>query len=235
MKRVLIISISLAEQRELEGAAQLFASAEFTFNTTSSFGQEAAWWLSAGPEALVLALPPDEELQTYYLAKMQEDVPRTLPIVLLSPIITSGLMGLSQTFECLRIVKMPAPGTTIFKMLVELTTDFGPNKRQHHPRYLTDQLILISDEVRGLSFQATMKNLSVSGAYFEAGPGAQPDGANLKEQDIIKLNIEIGSPTRGYAFDGRVVWTKPLANGNSGYGIAFIDKEEVYNNLLKGF
>ncbi len=231
MKKVLIVSISLDEQKSLEEAAQIFRNSEYSISTTSSFGQEQAWWETAGPDALILSLPPDEEMQTYYLAKMQEDVPRNLPIILLSQNISSSLMGLSQLFESLRMVKLPAAGIAIFKMIVELTTDYGPNRRQNHPRYLTDQEILVSDEFRGLSFQATMKNLSVSGVYFEASS----DEKSLKQEDVIKLNVQIGSPAKDYSFDGKVVWTKPLSNGRSGYGVAFIDKNEVYNNLLKGF
>lgn len=231
MKKVLIVSISLDEQKSLEEASQFFKNYDYSISTTSSFGQEQAWWESSGPDALILALPPDEQMQTYFLAKMQEDVPRNLPIILLSENISSSLIGLSQLFESLRIVKLPATGAAIFKMIVELTTDFGVNKRQNHPRYLTNQEILVSDEFSGLSFQATMKNLSVSGAYFEAPPAAK----GLKQEDIIKMNVHIGSPSKNYVFDGRVVWVKLLSNGNSGYGVAFMNKDEVYNNLLKGF
>ena len=43
----------------------------------------------------------------------------------------------------------------------------------------------------------------------------------------------LGQPAKQYVFDVRVVWVKPQPNGATGYGCTFVDKDEVYNNLLK--
>ncbi len=232
MTNVLIVSISRDEQRALTESASNVNNRDFSFDTTASFGQESSWWTTAGPDALVLCLPSDDLMQGYFMTKLRSDVPRSIPLVVMSTVVTSNLMALSQIFSKVRIVKSPASGDSILKALRELTTFYGENQKQVHPRYLTDQDITVSSELHGTQTKATMKNLSLSGIYFEC---FQKE-SDYKTTDVVKINVQLGSPPRDYFFDAKIVWTKSLEAGKGwGFGATFVDKDEVYNHLLKGF
>lgn len=205
---------------------------ELLFETTASFGQEASWWTENSPDCLLICLPPDDLMQSYFLTKLRADVPRQLPIVLLSPSISVNLMHLSQVFGRVRMLKVPVEGMTVLRTIVELTTQWAAHETQIHPRYLTDQPVIVSSELTTGSLHGKMRNMSLSGAYFEA----ENDTLRFKSGDILKMSVQVGNPPKDYVFDAKVVWMKPLdgAQGN-GYGVAFVNKEEVYNHLLKGF
>ena len=77
--------------------------------------------------------------------------------------------------------------------------------------------------------QAVMKNLSVTGAYFET----IEEAFNIRSGDFVRLSVYVGQPVKLYVFDVRVVWASEKQPGLKGYGCVFVDKDEVYNNLLK--
>jgi hypothetical protein len=232
LTNVLIVSISRDEQRALTVAASNVNNREFSFETTASFGQESSWWTTAGPDVLILCMPADDLMQGYFMTKLKQDVPRSIPLVVMSTVVTSNLMGLSQIFSRVRIVKSPASGESILKALRELTTVYGDQKKQVHPRYLTDQDIVISSELHGTETKAIMRNLSLSGIYFEC----LAEVTDYKATDVVKINVQLGAPPRDYFFDAKIVWAKSLDTGTGwGFGATFVDKDEVYNHLLKGF
>lgn len=235
MKKVLLISISKEIQTSLEEAAVRADLRNLTMETIASFGQEQSWWLSNAPDVLCLVLPPDELMQGYYITKLKDSVPKDLPILLISPIVSANMMQLSQLFSRLRIVKIPGTGDSILKAVIDLTTEYAPDRRQAQPRYMTDQEIKVTNS-QGLVVVAKMMNLSLTGAYFETSKTDVGMGA----RELMKIQIELGSPPREYEFDAKVVWRKTLEDESGleqgyGYGVTFIDKDEVYNNLLKGF
>jgi hypothetical protein len=204
---------------------------EITFDTTASFGQEVTWWTQNSPDCLIICLPSEDLMQGYFLTKLRTGVPKTLPILLLSPFISSSLMQLSQTFSKVRLLKTPVEGLTVLRTIIDITTQWNPDAQQVHPRYQTDQVIVVSSDFADGQLQGKMRNLSLSGAYFETSP----QSLQFKSGDLVKVTVNLGKPPKEYLFDARVVWIKNLEGENGhGYGITFVNKEEVFNHLLRG-
>lgn len=230
MKKVLIVSPSFDEQKMIEEVAQHHNPGGLSIETTASFGQDGEWWTANMPNALIVHLPEDDLLQGYYFTKLRRDIPRTQPIIFLCSTISSALMQMSLNFGKVRMIKTPVEGFSLYRALIDLLREFEPGRNQGNPRYLTDQAVEVLSDFREGRILARMKNLSLSGAYFES---AQRD-FELAPGDFVKMSVNIGQPQRQYIFDAKVVWTKPQQTpGVIGYGVTFIDKEEVYNNLLK--
>lgn len=228
----MIISNSLHEQEMLQEVYSHHNSGQFTFETTASFGQAAHFWFQSAPQVLILNMPEDPALQHFYFEKLKSDVPVTLKIIFLCAAMTPGLMESSTLFERVRLIKTPVTGFFLYRALTDITTDYPPNQQQIHPRYLTDQEILVHsvDENSG-SVQAQMKNLSISGAFFEVLESTP----SFKVEETIKLSIELVG-LRVYQFDAKVVWRKTEGGEDGktrvGYGCAFNNKEDVYDSLL---
>lgn len=229
MKKILIISTSLEEQDLIEEVAQQHSPGGFEIETTASFGQDLSFWLASPPEILVVNLPDDDLLQGYYFTKLRRDVQTSQAVIFLCSQISAPLMQLSTHFSKVRIVKTPAGSFTLYRHVVDLAQEYGDGKQQIHPRYMTDQVIEVSSDFRDGKTEATMKNLSKGGIYFEA----KESDFKLAAGDLAKVSILLGNPSKQYVFDIKIVWARPQPNGEIGYGVAFIEKEEVYNNLLK--
>jgi len=229
LKRVLIISTSYDEQNKIEEVAQYHNPGGLVLETTASFAQDITFWTTQAPDVLVLHLPDDDLIQGFFFTKLRKDVPPTQAIVFLCSSISAAVMQLSTQFSKARMLKTPVDGFALYRALNDLLQKFKEGQKQIHPRYLTDQPVEIySDQFDG-KMQGVMKNLSLSGVYFESA-GTEFD---LKQGDLIKLSIFIGQPAKQYVFDVRIVWVKPQPNATIGYGVTFVDKDEVYNNLLK--
>ena len=138
-------------------------------------------------------------------------------------------MQLSMHFSKVRMLKMPVDGFGLYRSVVDLLQEFKAGARQAHPRYLTDQTVEIYSEIPNTKIRAVMKNLSLSGAYFET----EETSFQMNSGDFFKLSILMGNPNKQYVFDIRVVWSRKKESGAIGYGVTFVDKEEVYNHLLK--
>lgn len=231
MKRVLFISPDLIEQSAVQEAARTHEGGPvFDIQTTASFGQEASWWAANPVDLLVLKLPDDEPLQAYFFVKLKADVPKSLPLVLLTKAVSQSLLQLSPHFAKVRIVKTPVSGFYLFRTMLDITTDWEPGKRQIHPRYVTEQPIRVS-QIGNLEKTASiMRNLSVGGAYIEI----PPKSAVYRSNDMIKIEISLPQGNF-YEFDAKVVWAKVKEDGTHGYGCTFVDAAEIYENLLKGF
>lgn len=229
MKRILIISTSYDEQTKIEEVAQYHNPGGLVLETTASFAQDITFWTTQAPDVLILHLPDDDLVQGYFFTKLRKDVPTTQPIVFLCSSISSPIMQLSQQYSKVRMLKTPVDGFALYRAANDLLLKFKEGQRQVHPRYLTDQLVEISSDHKPGTLRGQMKNLSLSGAYFES------EGVDLvlESGDLVKMSILIGEPNKQYVFDVRIVWAKPQQSGATGYGVTFVDKEEVYNNLLK--
>jgi hypothetical protein len=225
----LIISTSLDEQQKIEEVVQHHSPGSLAIETTASFGQDITYWTTQAPDVLVIQMPEDESLQSYFFTKLRKDVPFSQPIVILCPVISTQLMQLSQEYSKLRNLKSPIDGFVLYRTLNDLTHEYAEGQRQIHPRYLTDQTIELHSDYHNGKLLAQMKNLSLSGAYFES----LALEFELKIGDFIKMSIMAGEPSKQYVFDVKIVWTKPLASGGFGFGATFVNKEEVYNHLLK--
>lgn len=236
MQKILIVSTSFSEQEQLEAIAQHHNPGGWTIQTTASFAQESSWWATNGPDLLIVELPADDLLQGYYFTKIRKDLPKSQKIIFLSPAISASLIQLSTEYSRVRLIKTPIDGYSFYKAVEDILKDWEPGKRQVHPRYLTDVNVEIRSDFKDGVNQGIMKNLSKSGAYFEVIKPEFP----LEAGEFIHLAIP-QSNGKQYLFDAKVVWAKKLESGGSqsasafGYGVAFIDKEDVYMNLLKGF
>ncbi len=229
MKRVLIISTSMEEQRKFEEVVSLHNPSGFSIETTASFGQDSTFWTSQSPDILILNVPEDETLQEYFYIKLRRDVPGKQALIILCNSISTALTQLSVHFRKMRMLKTPVDGFSIFRAVNELLTEYREGQRQIHPRYLTEQAIQIQSDLHKGQVNGVMKNLSLSGAYFESSETT----FEIKVGDFVKLSAMIGEPAKQYLFDVKVVWSKVQASGATGYGVTFVNKEDVYNNLLK--
>ncbi len=229
MKKVLIVSTSFNEQDLIEEVAQSHGPMEMTIESTASFGQDADFWNTQAPDVLVLSLPDDDLLQGYYFTKLRKDVPPGQPIIVLCSAISAALMQLSMEYSKIRMLKAPFDGFTLFRTIQDLLVEYKEGQRQAHPRYLTDQTIEIHSDFFPGSLKARMKNLSLSGAYFETADKS----FELNTGDFVKISILAGPASRQYIFDVRVVWSKVQDNGETGFGVTFVDKQQVYDHLLR--
>lgn len=229
MKSVLIVSTSFTEQKMIEEVAQMHSPGSLQIETTASFGQDVTFWSMQAPDVLILSLPDDDLLQGYFLIKLRKDVPKTQPIIVLCPTISQSLMQLSMQFSKLRLFKTPVDGYILMRSVTDLTKKYKEGETQAHPRYLTEQPVEVLSDVVDGRLPAVMKNLSLSGAYVESNSR----GLLVNEGDLVKISIYVGDQGRQYIFDVRVVWARPQKNGMTGYGITFVNKDEVYNSLLK--
>lgn len=228
MKRILIISTSSAEQKMIEEVVQFHSPGSLTIETTGSFGQDITYWTTQAPDVLILQIPRDDLLQGYFFTKLRKDVPPQQPIIFLCDTISQNLMQLSMHFSKVRMLKSPVDGFALYRGLIDLLQDFQKGQ-QAHPRYLTDQTIEIHSDITNAKTTGIMKNLSMSGAYFES----KLENFPLAAGDFVKMSVFLGTPAKQYIFDVRVVWCKPQESGMTGCGVTFVNKEEVYNHLLK--
>ncbi|MFN7455068.1 MAG: PilZ domain-containing protein [Pseudobdellovibrionaceae bacterium] len=229
MKKVLIISTSFDEQKKLEEVAFNHDRDGFSFETTASFGQEPSYWLPQPPALVIIQLPDDDLLQSYYFTKLRSSVPITQPLLFLCSQVTVPLMQLSQSFDRVRMMKTPIDGFALYRAVVDNTKDYEPGKQQIHPRYLTDQKVEILSDFHPGKISGVMKNLSLTGAYIEADQLSFP----VEPENFIKVSALIGTSMRSFIFDARVVWKKKQDHGMTGFGVMFVNRDDVYDNLMK--
>lgn len=204
----------------------------FQFESTASFGQSPEFWEQTKIDLLVLRLPEDDLLQAAFFSRLRKDVPRHLPILVLSPAISQSLLQLSSVFTKVRMLKLPLNGFTLYRAILDITAVWEPGKQQVHPRYTTDQSVLIGLKGSGAKVPGVLRNLSVGGAFFESADQT----LGLKPTDEIKIEINIpGHEALKYEFDARIVWMKDGPDGMTGYGCTFSDLDGVYQSLMKGF
>ena len=230
MKKVLIVSTSFEEQKMLEEVARHQGTIEFQVDSTASFGQDASCCVISPPDVLVIQLPEDPLIQEYFFTKLRKDVPKTQPIIFINSTISSSLMQLTTEFARVRMLKAPVEAFFLYRYVSELIRDFSEGEQQTHPRYLTDQEVELSSDYTHDKAKATMRNLSMGGAYLELPLG----GLALNPGDLAKISIFLGKPPKQYVFDVRVVWNKSLdGQQRRGIGVTFVDRQEVYDSLLK--
>ncbi|MFN7728780.1 MAG: PilZ domain-containing protein [Bdellovibrio sp.] len=233
MKKVLFITPSSQEQEMVEEVARNHEQGlDFEFQSTASFGQTAGWWSQLRIDLLIISLPEDALLQAAFFSKLRKDVPHSLPLILISPDISQTVLQLTSIFSKVRILKPPLDGFMLYRSILDITTTWEAGKQQIHPRYLTEQPILISLKNGGAPVAGYMKNMSVGGAFFES----EDKTLQLKPTDEIKIEIRLmaAEPVK-FEFNARIVWVKDIDQKKSGYGCTFLDVDEVYERLMKGF
>ena len=231
LKKVLIVSTDLHEENMLKSVPQNEVVENLQIESTGSFGQEPTWWAQHAPDILIINLPDEEPLQNYFFSKLKTNVPKNQGILILSKNVSTSLMQLSGQFQKLRILKAPISATNLYKSIIDVVTSRETGKQQIHPRYMTDQDVTVTSDLKAGKMSSKMKNLSLTGAYIESAANT----IGLVIGDLVRIQIYTHN-RKEYVFDGRVVWVKAPDGANFiGFGITFVDKEEVYNNLLKGF
>lgn len=98
-------------------------------------------------------------------------------------------------------------------------------------RYHTNQRVLIEAIQKGTSIDSSMYNLSKGGAYCEFDP---VDDVNLSIGDLVRLSVPLTDLSKSHALSAKVVWMtkKGRYSGRNGFGLKFINNEEVYRALL---
>jgi hypothetical protein len=228
LKRVLIISTSSNEQDMLEEVNNTQPT-PWILETIGSFGQNAEWWSKNAPDALILKLPTDEFLQNFFFSKLRADVGKHIPLLFVCETISASLMQTTTEFAKVRILKMPVNAFELFRTTGELLASYEPGHQQASPRYMTNQKVTVTSDFRTGKLQGTMKNLSISGAFFEAEKNAM----GIKNGDLVRIQILVPG-VKEYVFDAKIVWVRETEGMPIGFGCTFVDKDEVYKNLLKG-
>jgi hypothetical protein len=221
---VLIISTDLQDQTELLSIAQNHQEGGgFEFETTVSFGQEPSWWQDAKIGLLILDLPEENDLNEAFLRKLKNEVPRELPLIVVSSVVSDTLLELSQIFKKMRILKKPFQAALVYRAVLDTTAEWAPGRRQTQPRHSNYQTVLVSHKGAGQRGEALLRNLSVGGAYFEM----EKNDLFLKPTDEITIEIELSGVSK-YVFQARIIWSRPLSEGGVGYGCTFLDMDEAF-------
>ena len=230
MKKILIIGISLDEQKIIE-ANKPSQMGPISVETTASFGQPAIFWKTTPPSLLVVHLPQDQKLEAFFYKKIKTDLPPELPILFLTETISTALMQVANMMRKVRIMKTPIEEATLAKYLKELLLDFSSH--QAAVRYPTDQPVVIRSVFKGGSLKGVIKNLSKSGAYIETAL----ESVKLDVEDVVVIEVKVDdaktSEPKIYNFDAKVVWRKSASATSIGYGVTFLDKEDMLSSILK--
>lgn len=229
MKKILIISTSYDEQKMIQETARILGQDPPEIKTTASLGQDAIWWKENLPEILVIRLPKDPYLQSQFFSKLRIHVPKECPLVLICDAILPGLMQISTIFPKVRIMKAPVDAAELFRGMEDLTQARPAGQQQASPRYLTNQRAVVYSSTSPENMEAVLKNLSATGAYFEA----EKNSLGLKKEDLIRIQIVI-TGLRDYTFNCRVVWVRKLEGDRIGVGVGFVDEDTALEELLKG-
>lgn len=229
MNRVLFVSPTTDEQKSIEDVARHHEKGkDLELYTTSSFGQTDDFWNEAQIDLIVVSLPEDKFLQSAFLLKIRNQYPQNKSLILISPEITEGQLNLSSIFRKLRLLKSPIDGFSLYRAILDLLTPWQEGKQQNHPRYLTDQKILISRLNDEKVVTGQLKNLSVGGAFFELAD------LSLGLQTADEVRIEIPVPERTQIqFQAKIVWSREMKQGRHGYGCLFLLDDELQNKFKR--
>lgn len=98
-------------------------------------------------------------------------------------------------------------------------------------RYPTNQRVVVESLQEGMVIDSSMYNLSKGGAYCEFDP---TDETQVSIGDLVKISVPLSDLSKSHALNAKVVWTtkKGRYSGRHGFGLKFINNEEVYRALL---
>ncbi|MBX3018320.1 MAG: PilZ domain-containing protein [Bdellovibrionaceae bacterium] len=233
--RVVLVDTSYEHQQRLEDVNEAHTSGQYTFETTASFAHDAAFW--AAVDVLVLHVPDEPMIQGAFLEKLKAQVGPKTRVIIMAPQMNPALIAVSHQFPKVRLMKLPVTGYALYRALVDITTDYPRGQQQVHPRFLTDLAVEVVSDLKSVKSPARVKNLSISGAYFETVETTEAQ-AVFVVGDLVRMAIALptgaaGGVPKAYQFDARIVWQRPLEDGQGiGYGCAFLNKEQVYDELL---
>lgn len=91
-------------------------------------------------------------------------------------------------------------------------------------RYSTLETVQMEVYGRIGTIVAKMKNLSITGAYFELSGGEYTPQAG----DFLHVIANLNSVGKSHAFDAEVVWNKGV-----GFGVNFIKKDQLLDKMLQ--
>lgn len=93
-------------------------------------------------------------------------------------------------------------------------------------RFMTNESANIEVFGRSENILGVMKNLSVTGCYLELAKGDYMP----REGDCIKLTLPLKTIRRTRYLFGQVVWNKGI-----GFGVTFVNKDEISTRMLSRF
>ena len=211
----------------IEGISVSSGGSDIKVETTASFGQSAGWWLSNPKDILILRLPVDAGLETYFFKKIKNDLPPTQSVIFLAPNVSPALMQVANLLKKVRIIKTPVDPSALWKCIEELTTEYP--RRQGATRYATFQEGLVRSELKEGFMLILIKNISNTGAYFEC----HSNSLDLETYEVFRMEVTV-SGFKKYEFDCKVVWLKKLANGDYGFGVSFVNIDESFVSAMRG-
>ena len=103
--------------------------------------------------------------------------------------------------------------------------------QQMNVRHHTNQMVYVETIQEGTGLDSSMYNLSKGGAYCEFDP---LDEVKLSVGDLVRLSVPLSDISKNHALNAKVVWTtkKGRYSGRQGFGLKFINNDEVYRSLL---
>ncbi|MCB0392538.1 MAG: PilZ domain-containing protein [Bdellovibrionales bacterium] len=103
--------------------------------------------------------------------------------------------------------------------------------QQMSARYHTNQRVYVEAIQDGSGIDSSMYNLSKGGAYCEFDP---LDEVKISVGDLVRLSVPLSDLSKNHALNAKVVWTtkKGRYSGRQGFGLKFINNDEVYRSLL---
>ncbi len=98
-------------------------------------------------------------------------------------------------------------------------------------RYHTNQRVMVEGIQENLKLDSSMYNLSKGGAYCEFDP---LDEEKVAIGDLVILSVPLSKLSKNHALNAKVVWVtkKGRYSGRQGFGLKFINNDEVYRSLL---
>ena len=226
---MLVISTSLDLQIEIEDLVSHHRFEKLFIQTSASFGQDRVFWETAGLQVVVLDLPDDVPMLVAFLKKMKTELPRQLPVVAVTPVVSDDFVGIGHHFDRIRVLKKPVTPLYLYRTIIDLTTDYGLGKKQVHPRYMTDQSVILACDYKNGAIRGVMKNVSLGGAYVES----KDKSLELVPGDLLKMHVEVPEQ-KNYSLDVKVIWKKPVAENQSvGYGLTFITLDQAFDRLFR--
>ena len=82
--KVLIISVSLEEQKMIEAVMAQYDPGSMDLKTSVTFSQPADWWKVHKPDLLLIRYPTDPIIEPQFAKKIKTDVPLDVPILFLT-------------------------------------------------------------------------------------------------------------------------------------------------------
>lgn len=152
------------------------------------------------------------------------------PVLVLSRIIATDAYEAIRNMHHTILLEKPFEHKDLWGLSDKLISGRSVAQRTHR-RFYTNQKAAIATFDGGTSAaNGKLFNLSRGGAYLEFGEGS----SQVKQGDMLQLNVQLNEVYRQYNVSARVVWTttEGLWGTGRGIGVEFVKAKDVYRDLL---